>query len=432
MNEVIASELLPREHVGWLPFRPVQYLGSKLRVLEEIRYAASTLIAPGGTVADLFTGTTVVAQQLALTGSRVSAVDTQRYGEIFGSAMLGIERDRGESVDSGKIVDFAREQPNRTTAVWERAAVQEKAAIESADAAALRNLYETLPLAWRHNPYSELPNSICSVYAGTYFGVSQAIEIDGLRESIHAMAASGLLSEWQKAAAMTGLMHAASMSVHSAGKHFAQPLGQGAGDSRFLNARLLSDRSISIVECFKEGSRRVSESPFFASDSHAAHRASAESFVRAEKMGHDLYYLDPPYTAQQYSRFYHVLETLADDGSPKLPPGEIQSTGLYPVGRYKSAFSSRRMAPGAMEALVNEIARRGSAALISYSASASGSDGNARMVTLEELLGFCARAFGRSGVECLRMAHRYRQFNRADKANKQRDDSEILILCKSV
>lgn len=430
MNERVALSPIGREESDWRPFRPIQYLGSKLRVLDEIASAASALVRPGAQVVDLFTGTTVVAQHLASAGAPVTAVDTQRYAELFGFALLGVERACNETLDGQEIVDAALGMDAATAECWRKASEAENHALDRSDAEALRSLYEALPLAWRSVGGSE-PFSICTVYAGTYFGVRQALEIDFLRRSIRQLGQEGRLSPWQSSAAMTGLMHAASMTVHSAGKHFAQPLRHGSGNVRFLDARLIADRSISVTDSFIEGCRRVSANPFRSTHGHGAIRAAAEEYVFDRKDAPQLYYLDPPYTAQQYSRFYHVLETLAEDGAPKIPLGGRVTSGLYPTGRYKSAFSSRRSAPKAMEALLIEIARRGAAALISYSASAAGSDGNARMVTLEELLGICSRAFGVANVECSRMAHRYRQFNSAGWANERRDDSEILILCKS-
>jgi hypothetical protein len=50
------------------PFRPIQYLGNKLRTLPDILNASENLIGKSGTVVDLFTGTTVVAQGFARRG----------------------------------------------------------------------------------------------------------------------------------------------------------------------------------------------------------------------------------------------------------------------------------------------------------------------------------------------------------------------------
>ena len=144
-----------------------------------------------------------------------------------------------------------------------------------------------------------------------------------------------------------------------------------------------------------------------------------------------LFYLDPPYTAQQYSRFYHILETIATNTLPRLPAGSAPTMGLYPDNRYKSAFSSRRHAATALALVLGHLASLKATAIISYSASARGSDGNARMISLEELMAVCRQEFGSRRVEMIEFAHRYRQFNSGENANKGRDDKEVLVLCRS-
>lgn len=433
MNDCLTLKPAAPLAPDWEPFRPVQYLGSKLRVLPEIRNAAASLVGGGATVVDLFAGSTVVAQQFAADGALVTAVDTQRYAQIFATALLGIGRRFQEEVDARAIIASALDRAPTVSKLWRNACRTESEALEALDASGLRKQYELLPLAWRSRRSTQAC-TISTAYAGSYFGVRQALEIDALIAEIHKLSQFGLMSEWQKSAALTALMHAASMAVHSAGKHFAQPLRYRDENAKFLNNRLLLDRSISIVENFTKGCKRLCEVPFDALDRHNAILSSAEDFTARQRgsAGQTLYYLDPPYTAQQYSRFYHVLETIAEGGRPKISAGALTNAGLYPAERFKSAFSSKRLATNALEAVIDSISRSGASALVSYSSSAAGSDGNARMISLESLLAICRRAFGSKNVECSRMRHKYRQFNSAKNSNDKRNDSEILILCKSV
>lgn len=46
-------------------FRPIQYLGNKTRLLEEIAEAMAAVIGPDERIADLFSGTAVVGRRLA-------------------------------------------------------------------------------------------------------------------------------------------------------------------------------------------------------------------------------------------------------------------------------------------------------------------------------------------------------------------------------
>jgi adenine-specific DNA methylase len=145
----------------------------------------------------------------------------------------------------------------------------------------------------------------------------------------------------------------------------------------------------------------------------------------------DLFYLDPPYTAQQYSRFYHVLETLVDYKVEGVLHNGSVTTGIYPAKRYKSAFSSKRAAPKAFALLLDAAQDQSSSVLISYSQSEGGSDGNERMIVLDQLLHLCSERFGTSHVEIAEMGHKYRQFNSAQNSNSQRSDPEILIVCRA-
>ena len=225
-------------------------------------------------------------------------------------------------------------------------------------------------------------------------------------------------------------MSAASAAAHSAGKHFAQPLTAGSlRNERFLTGRLLQDRSIEIAQGFETACDAINAQAVSSDVGHQAWLGPAEGFA-ANSESADLYYLDPPYTAQQYSRFYHVLETICTYEYPKLFENSALTTGLYPSNRYKSAFSSKRKAPSAFQAIMSAASANGAAVVISYSQSAAASSGNARMITLDQLLGLCSAEFGRANVEWFQLSHRYRQFNSKSASNADRNDPEILITCK--
>ena len=74
---------LSREQV----WRPIHYLGSKLRLTESIRELLADLDPTCGTVCDLFAGSGTVA--LALSSDRnVVAADIQEYSRVLCTALL--------------------------------------------------------------------------------------------------------------------------------------------------------------------------------------------------------------------------------------------------------------------------------------------------------------------------------------------------------
>jgi hypothetical protein len=139
-------------------------------------------------------------------------------------------------------------------------------------------------------------------------------------------------------------MSAASAAVHSAGKHFAQPLTAGTGKNvLFRSKRIIEDRRICIDSTFALACASLNIQPNRLGQTHRASQTSAEVFLTGTDKS-NLYYADPPYTAQQYSRFYHLLETITDYRVGPLLHGNDTTSGLYTRERYKSAFSSKAKA----------------------------------------------------------------------------------------
>ncbi len=417
------------------PFRPIQYLGNKLRVLDPILDMAVRMVGPNRRVADLFTGSSVVAQALCSNGFSVTAVDTQSYSVAIASAMLGVGRSESEAFDPLQVLR-ARYSSSKLDR-WSRYAEAESNAIAQNDFGSLTKLYSELPLIWRRA--EQLGSAVADdvplmteIYSGSYFGVGQALALDQLRSSAAALHRTGQLTDWQFTAALTAIMSAASAAVNSAGKHFAQPLLAGSSQNvGFLRKRVLEDRRICIDKHFISASAEINLRAQMSFTGNRAVKSAAEDFVANDESEFDLYYLDPPYTAQQYSRFYHVLETLADYKMPDLIHNGKVTTGLYPASRYKSAFSSRRFALPAFSGILQQAKRKNVSLLISYSSSGANSTGNARMISLSELLEACRGVFGDKAVQQIQMKHRYRQFNSTENAIVQRDDPEILIACRT-
>lgn len=77
----------------------------------------------------------------------------------------------------------------------------------------------------------------------------------------------------------------------------------------------------------------------------------------------DLVFVDPPYSAVQYSRFYHVYEAMATQRC-----GHVQGAGRYPplAERPQSDFSKRSSSHPALETLLLALAERECAVLMTF------------------------------------------------------------------
>ncbi|MEA2898486.1 MAG: adenine-specific DNA-methyltransferase [Bradyrhizobium sp.] len=428
-------------------FRPVQYLGSKLRTLESIAEAVEVVAPRRSRTIDMFSGTSVVSQMLAVLGHEVVSCDSQQSCHVMASAMLGVSRTPNDLLSNNLIAEISDKTEEEDFFEDWRALVQlEDAAIEEQNADALHALNAQFPLVWRvgqKNRYVEIIRELgtvsvlrkaplfASLLAGTYFGMRQALSIDSIRLRIEQAHSRNRISTWQYSACLTALMSAMSKAVFSAGKHFAQPLTSGKSKSAFRSNRLLQDRSISIVREFAAAAHAIDRLAQTGDRKHSAICAPVKDMYAGLKdYQPDVVYADPPYTAQQYSRFYHALDTLIAYRAPHLNHQGRVTTGLYPSDRFRSEFSSKRAAPAAFHELLTSIYKVRATLILSYSDSQYRSNGNARMISRAALLEMCRSVFGPSKVEQLQLNHAYRQFNAISLSNKDRNDSEFLILCR--
>lgn len=398
---------------------------------------------------DLFTGSSVVAQALAHTGFSVTATDALAFSSLLARALLGVGRSE-TSWNDGMVDELQGAPLPRWTQGWSTWMQAEREAVSVRDGALLLELAHDIPQIWRpirggpsidqqFEALSSSAGSTCPTdtgiatthYAGTYFGICQAVEIDVLLAGIHFAHSEQRIGAWQRDVLLAAIVGAASTCAFTAGKHFAQPhLIRDEKDLSFLRQRVVEDRSKSIKELFGRNVRDIVTASV-SSDSHDAFQATLEDLQdNPERLaGVRLIYADPPYTAQQYSRFYHVPEVLLQGVVPRLQSGKCGVTrGLYPEDRFKSRFCSKRQARDAFADLVRLATSLRAQLLISYSGSKSGSVGNARMVSLEDVVRIARSSFAE--VRVTELGHAYRQFNQARAAVPERADPEYLVSCE--
>ena len=433
-TDLDGSELSERSGTILRPYRPVQWLGSKLRSSEVITRHAARLTG-GGRLVDLFSGSSVISQALATHGP-VSSVDALKSCAEMARAMLGVERTPEECVSGAFIDSFLRNASERTKNIkgWSSWIEKEAQALTKCDVQQLASIEDDYPVVWRkttRRPSSAAElNVFTHLFSGTYFGLSQSLQLDGIRQEIESRDSLGNLTRWAKSVLLTALLGTCSEIVHSAGKHFAQPLTASKGvNLKLRSSRRLRDRSLDPMAIFARLAAEVAAGAQNGGNQNEVFCGAVDAyFDTLTTIRPSVVYADPPYTAQQYSRFYHVLETVIDYRLPDL--GNQPTSGLYPVDRYLSPYCSKRQAPAAFERLIEASWIAGSALLLSYSSSAAGSNGNARMISLEALESICVKTYGRRAVKVAELSHRYRQFNAGAMGNSGRSDSEVLIICE--
>lgn len=182
---------------------------------------------------------------------------------------------------------------------------------------------------------------ITQAYGGHYFSPTQALLIDSLLEH--------LPSERHSRAVLHATLIKVAARIAAAPGHTAQPFQPTETSLPHIASAWSKDvvkacphicADISNQSTLRRGRAVVSDARTFA----------------ATLGPRTLAFVDPPYSAVQYSRFYHVLETIARGGC-----GPVMGTGRYPptAERPISRYSHKRAAYNELSSLLDLLATRG-------------------------------------------------------------------------
>lgn len=261
------------------------------------------------------------------------------------------------------------------------------------------------------------PHLFATTYSGTYFGVGQAIEADAIYAALNAAKKGGTITEDQQRWGMIALGRSLLKIANSTG-HFAQFLKPKhdtyrryiALRKRSLWAEWLG--SIAIVSPLGQAGWRKRNRAF--------NRDSLELIPYLARTRADLgvIYADPPYTDDQYSRFYHVLETLCLYDYPK-----VTGIGLYRPNRFQTSFSLKAKAAAALSSLIENSAKTGADLILSYPTNGLAIKAGANVRALLK------RHFRRVEI-CRSMPHDHSTFG-ASKGSAKALATELIYLARS-
>lgn len=320
----------------------MKYMGSKRAmlqnglgsmILEESKNAKR--------VVDLFCGAgSVIGFAAEKTERPVLAIDLQEYSIILAKSILRkISPLNSEELEK-KWIKKIKKARNRS-AFWNKA----------------QKLSTKLDMRMvRH--YVEQCRKLCedksdigpvfNAYGGYYFSPEQALTFDYLLSNLPD-------NEDERIACQAAIIVAAMRCVASPG-HTAQPFQPTRTAGRF------------IIEAWKRDPLEVCKKTLkevclqYAKKLGEAYVGNAID-VASKLKSSDLVVVDPPYTGVQYSRFYHVLETLA-----RRSCGPVSGEGRYTVitDRPQSAFSNPGQSEKALEKLLSNLSGAGSTVIFTF------------------------------------------------------------------
>lgn len=290
-------------------------------------------------VVDLFCGAGSIAWFVGEeTSLPVIAVDLQSYATIFTGSV--IERD--SPVDP---IELKEEWIAKVEKKLPKISLYLKSLeLENEETDFTEKVYKS-------RKFCQTPSTIGPVfnaYGGYYFSPKQALIMDVLMKELPKNKIWNMICH-------AALIEAASVCAASPG-HTAQPFQPTVSAVKFIEISWSKDV---IQECIKA---LIAIAPRHANVKGKVFAGDAFEFI--EKLGpNDLVIVDPPYSEVQYSRFYHVLETIA-----RKKHYEVFGAGRYPniLERPQSGFSSKSKSTQAMEKLLERISRRGATLIVTF------------------------------------------------------------------
>lgn len=430
-------------------FRTLNYLGSKLRLLDFIEDKVLDVTPQGAGICDLFAGSGCVSRKLSRLHSVVSC-DIQGYSKVICNALL-----HKFDVTDKTIEDFFKsldnENANKLREAFAPLIELEQDAIDNKKLEVLTCILEHGSLEVfniEHNlsclsdqlvvvcknlkriGLNDVRSLISRYYGGVYFSYKQAVEIDIILENIHR-----LISEDNLDLFLAALLSTASDVVGTIGKHFAQPIK--ARDSKgnikiTVYNKAVKDKTIDVIALYREWLLKY-KNLAKSNCLHITMQGDYEQCLKALPDNVKTVYADPPYTRDHYSRYYHVLETLTLRDTPKISTVTIHGTthvsnGIYREDRHQSPFCIKSKAPEAFRKMFELTASTGRNLLLSYSPYDETKKTHPRVVTMQQLIALAEKYF--DNVETVSAgSFKHNKLNSTEHFLEASDEAELLIVC---
>ena len=320
----------------------MKYMGSKRAMLGNgLGDVLTEESMSAGRFVDLFCGAGVVSWFVATRRELpVLSCDLQSFATAMAASV--VKRTDNKGLDQkikawiGRVRDNRNERPG-----WSEAADLDRSEVPTAvwwqEAQELcgETRAEGLGPVWRH-------------YGGHYFSPTQATSLDAMIETLPS-------EQSTRDVCLAATIMTANRCAAAPG-HTAQPFKATATAGRYLREAWRRD-PLTIV-------RQAAE----VLVAMCAHRRGDTKIGDANEIARDvkeddLVFVDPPYSNVQYSRFYHVLETIARGDC-----GMVAGVGRYPpfTERPSSDYSRVRDSATAMADLLEILASTGASVVVTF------------------------------------------------------------------
>lgn len=278
-----------------------RYIGSKVKVVDNVIGKITEICPSKGRVADLMSGTGIISTELRKRDYKVTANDLMTYS--YHHSIVNLKFSSSPKFE--KLLNFISDIYDLDIELSPYENVINF----------LNNIKPKRGYFWNEFSYEGNPQN--TERPRNYFSPENAQKLDGIREVINNLSCDHIINDLEKSLLLHDLIMAANDIANIAGTY-------GHYMSK-LNGRALTELNLKCTELFLKPDV----------ENHIVMQGYAEE--NANKIKCDLCYIDPPYMKRQYAANYHILETLARGDEPEA----IGVSGLRPWRDQYSNFCTK-------------------------------------------------------------------------------------------
>jgi len=378
-----------------------KYMGSKKQILDFVIQGIEESYL-GGTVCDLFAGSSVLSGALRNTVPMISN-DIQSYSAILAATYLNSYNWDAYPNILEEIVEESTRRAEEFFTTFPDLSFDYDTTLTLQQFNELEELQRGLVA----KDFSQIKYHLFAKnFSGTYWSYEQCVWIDAIRSVADDYKETELYP-----AILSSLMFAMSYNSQSTG-HYAQYRDATTESSK---KDILIYRQKEILPYFV---RKFEEFQRTLGTNNLQHRVIAMDYLDCLDTlePKTTVYADPPYCFVHYSRFYHAIETLVRYDYP-----ELRYKGRYRTDRHQSPFCIRTQVAKAFRDMFIKITQKKANLVLSYS--------NTGMIDLDELTAIASETFGHDYTVEIRTQD-YLHSTMGRRQDKNREVEEILILVR--
>lgn len=337
--------------------KTIRYMGTKAPLLEYIIPCIESVTPENGIVFDIMAGSNAVSYALKKHFT-VYTNDVQEYSFIISNALI----------------------TNQTETISKDSAIE-------------------LQCDYKENLLNKYYCFFEQTYSETYFSQKQCCDIDSLRYAIEKID-----SPERKSLYLLALM-SAMCKVQSTPGHFAQFMPS-------THYRIIPLQKMDLYQEFLTKCDNYSHLVFSDKNNKSFCNDYKVLLKECDDIKQvDTIYLDSPYSQEQYSRFYHVLETVVKYDLPK-----VDFKAKYRNDRFRSSFCYKNKVKEAFEEIITFCKENDINLVISYS--------NKALLSVDDLLNLCKNYFHSVSIQ-------YIDYKHSTQGKGSNTLKEILITCSN-